>query len=97
MSETEQQLADAKRVAMVAAEAATIAAAELLRFAREGASCNRPFGLEDPVAQLAEALEKAIGIETPFLAAQPCYAEEREQADQLASAIRKWQSDAGAV
>ena len=97
MSEAEQQSADAKRVAMIAAEAATIAAAELLRFAREGASCNRPFGLEDPVAQLAEALEKVIGIEAPFLGDQPCYAEERQQAEQLASAIRKWQADAGAV
>lgn len=90
-------MTDAQRQAMIAAEAATIAAAELLRFAREGASCNRPFGLEDPVAQLAEALRGAIGIEDPFLAEQPCYGEERDAAAQLNAHLAKWQSDTGAT
>lgn len=89
-------MTEEQRVAMIAAEAATIAASELLRFAREGAASNRPFGLEDPVAQLAEALQKAIRIEDPFLADQFCYADERECAAQLSTALVKWQTDAGA-
>lgn len=85
-----------QRKAMIAAEAATIAAGELLRFAREGAAGKRPFGLEDPVAQLAEALQKAIQLEEPALAERACDAEEREHAAQLEAAIAKWQADAGA-
>ena len=81
---------------LAAAHAASSASTELLRYAREGASCNRPFGLEDPVAELADALRLAISIEAPFLAEQPCYAEECEQLAQLAAAVAKWQSDAGA-
>ena len=90
------EISTEQRTAMIAAEAATTAAAELLRFAREGAQCNRPFGLEDPIAQLAEALGKAIEIEDPFLADQPCYADERATNNQLAAALLKWTQDSGA-
>jgi hypothetical protein len=91
--------ADPKRLALAAGHAASGAVTELLRFAREGARCNRAFDpLEgDPIAELADALALSIEIEDPFLAERPCYAEERAQAGQLLAALRKWQSDAGAA
>ncbi len=86
----------ARAPAVVAAQAASSAAAELLRYFREGAACNRPFGLEDPIAELADALAIAIKIESDFLDQQPCYAEELSHLGQLLAAVRKWQSDVGA-
>ena len=87
---------DSQRLAMIAAEAATIAAAGLLRFAREGEEGKRPFGLDDPMEQLAEALVKTITIEQPYLAKLELADEESEAAGQLLSAIVKWQADVGA-
>ena len=86
----------ARAPAVAAAQAASSAAAELLRYFREGATCNRPFGIEDPVAELADALDIVIEIESDFLEQQPGYAEELSQLGQLLAAVRKWQSDAGA-
>ena len=49
--------------AILAAEAATEATVELLRFRREGMHCNFPFGDPEPVARLAEALLRTARIE----------------------------------
>ena len=49
--------------ALAAAELATEATVELLRFRREGLDGAYPFGDPEPVAQLAEALLRAARIE----------------------------------
>lgn len=49
--------------ALLAAKAATLATAELLRFQREGFAGNFPFDDPEPVAQLAIALLQTARIE----------------------------------
>ena len=50
--------------AMLAAQCAIEASAEMLRFHREGMHCVFPFGDPEPVAQLAEALLRITRIES---------------------------------
>lgn len=88
---------DRQRLALIAAEAATSASAELLRFAREGDGWNRPFGLENPLEQLVEAVRKTAEIEYDFLDQIPGLDDERSSTGQLIAAVAKWQSDVGAI
>lgn len=57
--------AEDKANAIAAAHCASEAAAELLRFAREGALSDAFAFTDETVAQLADALRLAIGIEQP--------------------------------
>lgn len=54
-----------KRIAFVAAEAATSATVELLRFAREGEESSSFAFAEETTALLASALQAALRIEYP--------------------------------
>lgn len=93
----DSEMTKQQRVAMIAAEASTTAAAELLRFAREGAGGTSPFDLEDPVAQLVEGLRLTIAIEAEHLQQQPEGEEGLCLLHQMEAALVKWQIDAGAV
>lgn len=85
--------------AIAAAHAATDAAAELLRFAREGAAGHTIFGVEDPVAWLVDALLLTVRLERDDLEprrADPDVVDQLDQLGDLASALTRWQIDAGA-
>lgn len=76
------------------------AAAELVRYGREGSSLPRfPFGIEDISAILAEALDFTLGTELAVLEAadDPCAAEEISSTGQMRAALGKWFSDNGFV
>lgn len=91
-------LAVQQREAMLAATQAVSASNALLTFHMEGPEGTRPWMLADPIAELAEALARAIDIDAPSLEGLPSeFARtERSANGQLRAAIRKWQSDTGA-
>lgn len=72
--------------AILAAEAATEATVELLRFRREGMHCNFPFGDPEPVARLAEALLRTARIERDLY---PHHLGSPAQADDYLSALNQ--------
>lgn len=64
---------------------------EFIRFGREGPALDGfPFGLDDIVASMGEALHFALGVEIPGM--DP---EDAEGARQLRAALDKWLSDNG--
>lgn len=91
--------------ALLAAQAATAAATDLLQYVRDDAPGHRFGG--DVIEALAEALRLAIGIEYDALDRllsddgharfHDIHAAERSQLGQLLAAIRKWESDACGV
>lgn len=78
--------------AIAAAGQAAEAAAELIRFDREGPHARRPFGEVDVVAGLAEALQTAARIEQDHLDSA-FTGEEREALAQLAHACGNYLAD----
>ena len=79
-------------LALLAAENATEAAAELLRYRREGPVCNWPFGDVEVCTLLANAISEAGRIEVLTLAVQPAYSEYRDGLSQLIAAAEKFLS-----
>lgn len=80
--------------ALVAAEQATQAAAELLRFRREGPDGFSPFGDPEPVALLAEALLRTARIEAAsFPATDELNAVYVSEVGQLAAACARFLTD----
>lgn len=82
----------ARETAIVAAHQAVDAAAELLRFAREGAACNWPFGDAEPLEKLAEALKIALEIELEHIECQthPDFADEKQMKGQMLAACTRF-------
>ena len=77
-------------LALLAADNAIDAAAELLRYRREGPVCNWPFGDKNVCTLLASALTEAGRIEAQTLAIQPAYAAYHEGLNQLIAAADKF-------
>jgi len=76
------------------AETLAHAVTELLRYAREGASTDRyPFGLDDIVGDVSQALLFMLRIEVHALTEDDAPEKERDQ--QLAAALAKWMLDNG--
>lgn len=78
-----------------AARHAIDATQELMRYAREGAVCNWPFGDVDVAAELASALCLTLEIELDHISEelQPNLGAERESRGQLLAAARKFLLD----
>ena len=82
--------------AVVAASLASEAVTELLRYAREGNGLpNHPFGTQDPVVELAQAIEIAAKIERDGMASLEGqnWAEEIGMLEQLIAACNKFVFD----
>lgn len=92
--ETEPALAARQALALVAASCAAEATTALFQFSAAGPVGARPFHFDDPIAELAQALDHALQIEAEYSGEHP---EEREANGQLAAAIHKWRSDMGAL
>ncbi|WP_404480017.1 hypothetical protein [Novosphingobium sp. BL-52-GroH] len=89
----DRQILRQQRSSLIAAAATGDAGGELLRFHMEGARCNWPFGDEEPVAKLAEALLRTARIESEILECQPSAASYRSDLGQLAAACAKFLAD----
>ena len=82
--------------ALHAAQRASTAASELLRFAREGRiACSVAVFdfMADPAENLAQALGEALAIDIALLGDEPEAAEYVEAASQLRAALDKFMSD----
>tara|TARA_B100000678_G_scaffold61754_2_gene50076 strand:- start:126 stop:401 length:276 start_codon:yes stop_codon:yes gene_type:complete len=75
--------------AIVAAESASDAVSELIRYAREGNHAGKwPFSEGDPVCALADALARAAAIEGAAYSADPSTAPDAQHYDALIRACR---------
>lgn len=80
-------------IATAHAEGLARATAELIRYAREGAtSSTYPFGTDDIAAALVEALHFMLTTETAIPA---CDLTVAEPSHQLIAALEKWLADEG--
>lgn len=83
----------AQHQAIVAAHLTSDALAELMRFAREGASHTGHLFVEiEPVSMLAEALTIVAEMERESLDPRT-WSEERQQLGQLVAGLQKFRSD----
>ena len=72
-------MTEQERTALAAASQATEASAELIRFAREGASWPGPFGEVEVIEKLADALKLALEVERDAGTADAITIEDRGQ------------------
>lgn len=78
------------RAALIAAQQATEATAELLRFHTEGPQADNAFGDVDVTQKLAEALLHAARIEQDLAGAHELDAEYRSELGQIAAACARF-------
>ena len=98
LTDPHQCVTPTTNAAFVHAEDLAHATAELLRFAREGASTDRyPFGLDDIVSDLAQALLFALRTEVDALGTCDADARERELGQQLCASLAAWLEDSAGV